>query len=90
MLGLFIPQTILQTEWPLHVPEQLEGIFVYVLIIAILPAKTQHVVYSFSTAKQECLTLKMEATRNFEVSGAAPNPTRTEPSARNTNTPERT
>jgi hypothetical protein len=86
VLGLFTPQRILQTEWPLHVPEQLEGIFVYLLIIATLPAKTQHVVYSFSTA----LALKMEATRNFEASGAAPNPTRTEPSARNTNTPERT
>jgi len=32
----------------------------------------------------------MEATRSFEASRTAPNPTRTEPSARNSNTADRT
>jgi len=68
----------------------LEGIFVDILITSTLPAKTPHVIHNFGTAKQECLTLKMEATRSFEPSGAAPNPTRTEPSARNSNTADRT
>ena len=60
-------------------------------ITATLPAKKQqHVIHNFSAASQECLTLKMEATRSFEASGTAPNPTRPEPSARNSNTTDRT
>ena len=62
----------------------------YILITSTLPAKTQHVIHYFGTAEQEFLTLRMEATRPFEVTETAPHPARTEQSALDNNTADRT
>ena len=87
--AVYTTETITK-EWPLHVRAYFEGMFVDLLIIVTLHAKKQRVIHTFGTAWQECLTLKLEATRTFEVSGTAPNPTRPEPSTRNSNTAYRT
>jgi len=47
-----------------------------------------HVIHTFSTVQQDCLTLKMEATGSFEASGNASHPTRTEQSATQHRQPE--
>ena len=57
-------------------------------INATSPAMTQRVTYTFSAVQQDCLTLKMEATRLCETSGTASHHTRTEPSATPLTEPE--
>jgi len=47
-------------------------------INATSPANVQRVTHKFSAVQQDCLTLKMEATRPFETSRSASRPTRTE------------
>jgi len=51
-------------------------------------AKMQRVTHIFSAVQQDCLTLKMEATRPFEASETVSHPTRTEQSATSLTEPE--
>ena len=48
----------------------------------------QRVTHIISAVQQDCLTLKMEATRLFEAPGTASHLTRTEPSATPLTEPE--
>jgi len=57
-------------------------------INAISPAKTQRVTHICSVVQEDCLTLKMEATRPFEASGTPLHPTRTEQSTTPLTEPE--
>ena len=60
------------------------------LFIARTSPVMQHVIHNFSAVQQVSWTLKMEATRSFDASRTASHPTRNEPSARNSNTADRT
>jgi hypothetical protein len=57
-------------------------------INAISPVKTQRVAHSFSTVKQDFVTLKMKAIQPFEERRTASHPTITEKSATPLTAPE--
>jgi len=57
-------------------------------INATSPVYTHRVTLTFSAVQQDCLTLRIKATRCFEASGTASHPTGTEPSATPLTEPE--
>jgi len=59
-------------------------------INATSPANMQRVTHKFSAVQENCLTLKMETTRPFEISRIASRPTRTESPAALLTEPENT